>query len=409
MLLLLLLGVQACSAFLAPGLAVQRRRCARADARLAAVSQPGLVLEPQSEGIRRQLSSVGSPVPVGAVEAPEDGWFDGATLGSCVVRRFTDEMSGDRWMMWYSARAPKWEEGVIPIATGCVGVAQSTDGLKWERLAGDERAGSCFAPNEDWWGFDTTHVGVGDVHVMSNNIVQNNMGLYWMYYFGGDANEGSLSADGPAVLGAEMAIGVALSNDGVHWGRLEGEHPSGAILEPRQGQLFVGWPQLVQMRSSPEMWHLYYHALDKASGKFTIGVATSTNCVEWAHADTCLEAAGPGRFDSGGVSARCVVPAPKGGGWLMFYEAQDDERRHSIGLATSADGLRWERGDQPVLSPGAEGAWDDGAVARPWLVDTADGGACLYYVGRSRASGVQSIGMARSEDWATFTRCATTP
>jgi len=27
-----------------------------------------------------------------------------------------------------------------------------------------------------------------------------------------------------------MSIGVALSNDGVHWGRVEGEHPSGALL-----------------------------------------------------------------------------------------------------------------------------------------------------------------------------------
>ena len=90
----------------------------------------------------------------------------------------------------------------------------------------------------------------------------------------------------------------------------------------------------------------------------------------------------------------------------MFYEAQDSGRRHSIGVATSADGLHWERGEEPVLTPADDGAWDDGAVARPWVVDTDDGGACLYYVGRSRESMVQSIGMARSDDWVTFTRCS---
>ena len=30
-----------------------------------------------------------------------------------------------------------------------------------------------------------------------------------------------------------MSIGLALSNDGVHWGRLEGDYASGAILEQR--------------------------------------------------------------------------------------------------------------------------------------------------------------------------------
>ena len=45
-------------------------------------------------------------------------------------------------------------------------------------------------------------------------------------------------------MGEAMSIGVALSNDGIHWGRVEGEHSSGAVLEPREGQLFVGWPQV---------------------------------------------------------------------------------------------------------------------------------------------------------------------
>lgn len=45
--------------------------------------------------------------------------------------------------------------------------------------------------------------------------------------------------------GGRMSVGVALSNDGVHWGRIEGEHSSGAALEPREGETFVGWPQVM--------------------------------------------------------------------------------------------------------------------------------------------------------------------
>ena len=41
------------------------------------------------------------------------------------------------------------------------------------------RGGSCLGPNEGaWWCFDTKHVSVGDVNVLSSQIVQNNMGLY---------------------------------------------------------------------------------------------------------------------------------------------------------------------------------------------------------------------------------------
>eukprot|EP00965_Chrysotila_dentata_P198554 6178866-Pleurochrysis_carterae.AAC.2 len=64
-----------------------------------------------------------------------------------------------------------------------------------------------------------------------------------MFYFGGDGNEVSLSESAPPTVGANMRIGLALSNDGVHWGRVEGEHSSGAVLEPQQGQTFIGWPQ----------------------------------------------------------------------------------------------------------------------------------------------------------------------
>lgn len=137
--------------------------------RMSAAAQPlapeqraGLVLWPDADSIRRSLPGAGAPVPTGAREAPQGGWWDGATLGGCVVRRFTDEMQGDRWMLWYSARSTGFDSGVVPLATGAVGLAQSSDGVHWERLAGDEAGGACFAPNaEEWWGFDTTHVGVG--------------------------------------------------------------------------------------------------------------------------------------------------------------------------------------------------------------------------------------------------------
>jgi len=43
--------------------------------------------------------------------------------------------------------------------------------------------GACLAPNsEEWWGFDTTHVAVGDVHVMSSRVIQVHVYIYIYVY-----------------------------------------------------------------------------------------------------------------------------------------------------------------------------------------------------------------------------------
>lgn len=56
----------------------------------------------------------------------------------------------------------------------------------------------------------------------------------------------------------------------------------------------------------------------------------------------------------------------------MFYEgvARDGGRR-SIGVAVSADGLRWRRRPVPVLEAGPPGAWDSGGVGGPCPVPMA--------------------------------------
>ena len=311
--------------------------------------------------------------------------------------------------MWYSGKNRQIQnQPDFELASGAIGVATSNDGIKWEPLAGDETAGAVLAPNDDWWAFDTLHVGVGDVHVMSNQVVKNSMGLYWMYYFGGDESEPTLGgSNGTAPPGSRMCIGVALSNDGIHWGRVEGEYASGAILEPREGEVFVGWPQVVQASSSPDLWYMYFHVLCKETRRFKVGCAQSKNCVEWQRLDAYIfePALSDGAFDAGGVSARCVLR--DGDEWLMYYEAINLMGTHSIGLARSRDGIGWTRTDKPVLEPSADpSSWDAKAVSRPWVVPCGDGSAMLYYVGRS-VSGVQAIGAAQSDgaNWASFSKC----
>ena len=82
------------------------------------------LLRPSAHDTRRTRS--GAPV-----KPPDgDGWFDGATVGAAVVRRV-----GDRWLMWYAGRPNGFPDDVVPIGTGYIGVAESVDGLVWEKIA----------------------------------------------------------------------------------------------------------------------------------------------------------------------------------------------------------------------------------------------------------------------------------
>lgn len=59
-----------------------------------------------------------------------------------------------------------------------------------------------------------------------------------MYYFGGDHEEEEVGGSGDGsvstIKGTKLRIGVAVSQDGFYWSRVEGEYPSGAVLEAAQ-------------------------------------------------------------------------------------------------------------------------------------------------------------------------------
>jgi predicted GH43/DUF377 family glycosyl hydrolase len=88
----------------------------------------------------------------------------------------------------------------------------------------------------------------------------------------------------------------------------------------------------------------------------------------------------------------------------MYFYTWDDSvwpvAASSIGLATAPSPLGpWTALEQPVLTPGSEGEWDDSAVRAPSVVATADG-YVMFYAGYQRDS--SSIGQAFSDDGFTW-------
>ena len=105
---------------------------------------------------------------------------------------------------------------------GRVGLAESRDGVTWISVDGDEYQGAVLNPNEgEWWGFDTTHCGVGDVQSINTDRVRGSDGnqgaVQFMYLFGGDGEEvevgglemgGKVVPQGTKITGLRMRIGI---------------------------------------------------------------------------------------------------------------------------------------------------------------------------------------------------------
>lgn len=75
--------------------------------------------------------------------------------------------------------------------------------------------------------------------IFSNNNVSGGVGVYWMLYTG--ANYEPLEVGSTAlahlaateegtVEGLRLRAGLAMSQDGRHWARIEGDHHTGALL-----------------------------------------------------------------------------------------------------------------------------------------------------------------------------------
>ncbi|XP_068636889.1 uncharacterized protein [Aristolochia californica] len=330
---------------------------------------------------------------------PADGW-DSREIGSPVVKRFLSD-DEERWYMWYHGSSGNGEADSI-------GLAVSGNGVHWERgsehVQSSVDAGIVFRCGQDWWAFDTNSVRPSDVLIMSSNKVRAATAVYWLYYTGFTSEKVSLprvandcSSD-PALLSLP---GLAISQDGRHWARIEGEHHSGALFDVGAGgnwdSHFIAAPRVVFHRTGD--LRMYYHSLDASTGCFSIGMARSRDGIRWIKLGKILGGGSAGSFDEAGVLNGHVMMKKDGSYW-MAYEGVATTGERCIGVAESDDGIKdWRRcGEGPVLVPSSEQlGWDNKAVGSPCLV-RMDGNDewRLYYRGIGE-EGRSGIGLAVSE------------
>eukprot|EP00535_Pseudo-nitzschia_heimii_P000344 CAMPEP_0197187444 /NCGR_PEP_ID=MMETSP1423-20130617/15837_1 /TAXON_ID=476441 /ORGANISM="Pseudo-nitzschia heimii, Strain UNC1101" /LENGTH=467 /DNA_ID=CAMNT_0042639011 /DNA_START=181 /DNA_END=1584 /DNA_ORIENTATION=+ len=387
--------------------------------------------------------------------------FDSLVIGGCHVHRykstsFNTDDTGVNYVMWYHGRSAEQDtsENLPPLSTGRVGRATSKNGLVWEKdTKGSSDAdidGVSLGLNEEsWWGFDTAHVGLGSVLLpMTTPAVMTEGGIYLMYYFGGSFEETKINQytnnanipDDLKIQGMNMKIGVAVSQDGETWGRVEGDDPTGACMvayntdDPNTAdmakmkdddnksnvnlreELYCGWPEVVvkidERNESNSGFFMYYSTMTKEDKQKCLGVAVSSDGFRWYKRGICLEPS-PASEDEGGLDddagvARCNVfrnanfseldqtwtDAP---GYTMLYEGVSSiDNKHRIFKATSPDGRVWtKQGLAFDIGDDENDDWDCDGVGSPNILRLDDGSERMYYVGQ-RGEGT-AIGIAKLE------------
>jgi predicted GH43/DUF377 family glycosyl hydrolase len=118
-----------------------------------------------------------------------------------------------------------------------------------------------------------------------------------------------------------------------------------------------------------------------------------------------LSRGAPGGWDDGDVAKPCVLQL-EDDSYLMWYTGRDGSTSR-IGLATSTDGVTWQKHSaNPIFDTGTPGSWDASAVSDPHVL--RDGTRFLmYYTGRGASS--RSVGLATSSDGVSWSRSAANP
>lgn len=297
-----------------------------------------------------EFKKIRGPAPGGAVLGNGDvGRFD-AKWTTCPSVIF----DGKQYRMWYSAYFSS-REGV-----GGIGLARSDDGINWTR----ENGGQPVFTRGPEGGFDSQQAFSPEVHFDGK--------VYRMWYTGQSERE----HDSGIVT---YQIGLATSEDGIHWTRgNEGKPvleygPAGA---PDDVQ--AATPSIIREKDG---WRMWYAAWSPTTNH-TICTAKSEDGIHWTREAEGKPVEGLKPSIAYGHSVTKV-----GDRFYMLYQALSATR--NLYGAVSDDGRQWTmlNGGEPVISTSAEKSdFDADIVGHPYLLPV-NGKLRAWYIGFNRQAG----------------------
>lgn len=198
--------------------------------------------------------------------------------------------------------------------------------------------------------------------------------------------------------GREDAICHAVSDDGVTFTR----DASNPIFRPTGA-----WNAGRAIDAEVVLWRgralLYYATRDPQMDRQLLGVAAAPADSDFSRATwTDLSLDGPILAPTLPWEQKCIEAASicvRDGRLVMFYAGAYNNVPQQIGVATSTDGVKWERlSNEPLLRHGPPGSWNSSESGHPGVFVDDDGSTHLFYQGNNTKGKTWSIARQRI-DW----------
>ncbi len=237
-------------------------------------------------------------------------------------------------------------------------------------------------------------------------------GQYYLFYTGS-----------PDVMTTPLSIGFASSADGYHWTK----HISNPVFSADGTGFDAFAVDEGKLLLQDNVWIMYYNAraVPGPGPGPAIGRASAPDPAgPWTRLDDPVLLAGSaGEWDAGFVSPDAILTTDSG--YVMYYSGGTNyplppSDHAMVGMATSADGITWQKYDDPattappfsesdpVLLLGAAGAYDSGLAWETDVLITADGFE-MFYTGDPDSWSGERLCYATSRDGIHWTKSAANP
>jgi len=178
-------------------------------------------------------------------------------------------------------------------------------------------------------------------------------------------------------------IHFAWSLDGLSWQK----YGTGPVLDVGGPGAWDGqWLDTPEILWDGTEFKLYYYGdstYQQGQDNTAIGLATSSDGIHWERQGKVLQKGGPGEWDARYIESPAAYFDKNSGVYALWYMGMDAVGWVKMGLAVSADGFEWmKHPSNPVMSVGPYPSWNDIAVAVPAVIET-EGVFEMWYSGIS--------------------------
>lgn len=269
---------------------------------------------------------------------------------------------GSTYKMWYTCGGINYPADTLLRSRLCF--AESTDGINWNKYAGNPILDVSYTGGWDSLGVETASVIIDDLAPANER--------YKMWYAGQYFNS------------YRYDIGYATSPDGYAWTK----HPSPVLSVGNSSEWdngFLEGPSVIKDGNTYKMWYCGYDAIPDGNGTdghANIGYATSIDGINWVKdANNPIFTTGLNSWDSVYVQDPHVLK--QNGMYYMWYGGNDVESYgQKVGYAWSADGINWTKHNaNPVLSNGGPFDWDANTASFPSVLND-NGIYKMWYTGK---------------------------